>query len=170
MPQTRNHEGAVVKRVAWRSPAISCRSIHTRLIEVPPIFSTVCAPRGRGVVFVTHVSHLKICVRPKVQDQRHGFGLAAIGQKADAAFWRKWTCQLIGHGVVNEERIGARKRRDIAVRPMHCIAIEQDHGSSVAGGIFNANVSLSFKGSSEAHPLPAFQRGFVVVVRRLHRR
>src|SRR3546814_20664087 len=41
--------------------------------------------------------------------------------------------QTVGDGVIDDEGIGPRKRGDVAVGAVHCVAIEDDDRSGVAG-------------------------------------
>lgn len=46
--------------------------------------------------------------------------------------------QPVGRGVIDHEGIGARKGGDVAVRPMHDIAIKNDHRARIADGCDDA--------------------------------
>ncbi len=97
-------------------PAISTlsNSVAVAAIDVPPIFSTLCVP---------------VMPPPPVSmpdTGRIGDDIARGDEGRARLFRAERRHQPVGHGVVDEEGIGARKRRDVAVRSVHHVAVEHD--------------------------------------------
>src|SRR3546814_12796245 len=87
---------------------------------------------GRCVVFVVYFFKQKTAYEMRISDWSSDVCSSDLEPGARLVHAER-LFEPVADRVIDEEGVGAREGRDVAVRPVHQIAVEQDDGAGLAG-------------------------------------